>query len=163
MTSLAKDLQAGGGAPGMNYERMAKLEGKADTKKLSQAMESFVRSNSSEDLATAAGDNLGDGNGAGGGQEGTKESVIPNPKEDARGYVSAVLMPYLLPGFEELLHVAKEKGELHIAGHEDDSPVGGAKSGSKGISNDNTDSVGSGDEEDSEDGNSYALCYDCYY
>mmetsp|Transcript_22152 Transcript_22152/g.55866 ORF Transcript_22152/g.55866 Transcript_22152/m.55866 type:complete len:150 (-) Transcript_22152:175-624(-) len=37
---------------------------------------------------------------------------IPHPEHDARGYVNAVVMPYLTPGLEALLHVAKERGKL---------------------------------------------------
>lgn len=44
-------------------------------------------------------------------------------------YISAVLMPYLGPGFEELLHVAKEKGELGTYGDEDKGELGGKEKG----------------------------------
>ncbi|CAD7926714.1 unnamed protein product [Amoebophrya sp. A25] len=43
---------------------------------------------------------------------------IPHPEHDAKGYVKAVVMQYLTPGFEALLQVAKEKGELPPLGEE---------------------------------------------
>ena len=37
-------------------------------------------------------------------------------EDNARGFVEATVMPYLTAGFEELLNVAKERGELKVLG-----------------------------------------------
>ena len=59
----------------------------------------------------------------------------PHPDEDARGYINAVLMPYLTPGFTQLLHEAKKRGELAMVKADDDE-VGGiiGRDRKKGVS-----------------------------
>ena len=41
-----------------------------------------------------------------------------NPEENARAYIEDALLPYLKPGIEELLNVAKAKGEVIMEGDE---------------------------------------------
>lgn len=41
-----------------------------------------------------------------------------DPEENARAYIEKEIMPYLTPGIEELLKVAKERGEVQMEGDE---------------------------------------------
>ena len=47
-------------------------------------------------------------------------------EDNARGYVEATIMPYLTAGFEELLNVAKERGELKVTGDDGNASEGKA-------------------------------------